>query len=261
LAVVRCAAAIVLIAAALSCERGASDVAAAAPATSKPGRALFFGRAGCTECHKLGDQGDKVRGPNLGVGDDQVRSLAWRARERRPDLTPIEYAVTSIVDPDADVAPGYARGVMRAPDTPPIALSDDDVIAIAAFLVDDPAAPLTDADLAAGRARIGKARDIRRRRVADAQLEAFLRTIPWSSGDGRRGHARYQALGCPLCHNNPNNPDVGAPELHSAGQRLGRDDLARWIVAPPKTRMPSYRDVVRALDVADLCQYLTAGDR
>jgi mono/diheme cytochrome c family protein len=100
----------------------------------REGRELFFGRAGCHTCHKIGAEGKMIIGPNLGVGDGMTAPVALRARERRPDLLPIEYVVESIVDPDAVVVSGYARGVMKRYEEPPIALTDDEIVALAAFV-------------------------------------------------------------------------------------------------------------------------------
>ncbi|MSP15749.1 MAG: hypothetical protein EXR73_03885, partial [Myxococcales bacterium] len=100
---------------------GVSPLVAARPsaqvtAARASGKALFFGRAGCVECHAAGLDGTATRGPNLGAGGGQREPVALRAGTRRPDLGAIEYVVESMIDPDADAAPGYYAGVMRAPD-------------------------------------------------------------------------------------------------------------------------------------------------
>jgi mono/diheme cytochrome c family protein len=146
--------------AASACERETS--AATDPDTSaerRRGHDLFFGRAGCYACHKVGVEGTQIRGPNLGTGDDQTEPIAARARLRRPDLVPAEYVVESILAPDAVVAPGYAPGIMQRPDQPPLSLTDDEAIALAAYLVDAPAP-----DLQAARRKIVEIRAARERR-------------------------------------------------------------------------------------------------
>jgi mono/diheme cytochrome c family protein len=116
------------------------------------GRELFFGRAGCASCHKLGTEGDKQRGPNLGVGDGQ--DLPVGQRERTPGVRGAAYVIESIVDPDRVIAPGYVSGVMRRYDRPPVSLSDEDIVALSVFL-----AGCAEADeLATARARL---RDLR----------------------------------------------------------------------------------------------------
>jgi hypothetical protein len=98
------------------------------------GRELFMGRGGCNTCHKLGEEGKFITAPNLGVGDGMAEVVGVRAKARRPELEPIEYVVESIVLPDAVVTPGYVRGIMKPYWQPPISLSDDEIIALAAFV-------------------------------------------------------------------------------------------------------------------------------
>ncbi len=139
-------------------------------AVRERGKTLFFGRAGCTMCHRVGDEGQQIVGPNLGVGDDQTAPVGVRVRH--DDLRGIEYVVESIVDPDAFVVPGYVRGVMKRYEEPPIALSDDEIVALAAFLAaQGPGAPAID-DAALGRAR---QRIAITRRAREARLDGGSR--------------------------------------------------------------------------------------
>lgn len=217
------------------------------------GEALFFGRAGCATCHMVGERGDQVRGPNLGVGGRQTEPLARRAAKRRPGARPIVHAVESILDPTALTIEGYGEGVMKPGDEPPIALTDDEVVALAAFVVGD---GLTEADLVAARAACGPAKAARRQRAADQRLEGALARVPWAAGDARAGAAVWRRLQCGLCHDNPRHPQP-APSLGGVGARLAPADIARWIIAPPLgTRMPSYADLVEGEDLAHLTAYV-----
>jgi cytochrome c oxidase cbb3-type subunit III len=56
------------------------------------GETLFWGKAGCGGCHRAGVRGGRV-GPDL--------SLAGRSRS-------LKYLRESVVDPNADISPGYA---------------------------------------------------------------------------------------------------------------------------------------------------------
>jgi mono/diheme cytochrome c family protein len=148
-------------------------VGAAAACTSEPravtdlraaGHDLFFGRAGCAACHRVGDEGTRIVGPNLGRGDGIDAPVAAR---RRTHLPPIEYVVESIVEPDAFVVPGYARGVMPRQEEPPVALTDDEIVALAVFL--SRGGPAVDeAAIAAARARIAAVRTARSARASAA---------------------------------------------------------------------------------------------
>lgn len=135
------------------------------------GESLFYGRAGCATCHRVGDVGQRWTGPNLGVdpacaGDraahvarDPVacEPLAGRVEARRPGLSAIEYVVESVLDPDRVIVPTYAPKVMKRLDQPPVSLTDDEILAIAAF-VSGGACPKQAADIAAARHFFGPCR-------------------------------------------------------------------------------------------------------
>lgn len=139
-----------------------------APATAEArGEALFFGRAGCATCHSIAARGGMQAGPNLGVAKDFPKPFAARASERRPGLTPLEYALESLVDPDAYVVATYAPGVMKRPEEPPISLSDDELVDLASFVASiGAAAPASPADRSAARARLAELRAARAARLA-----------------------------------------------------------------------------------------------
>lgn len=126
------------------------------------GEALFFERAVCFTCHRVGERGTMVVGPNLGVGDDMKEPLADRARARRPELRPTEYVIESMLDPDRVVVPSYAPGVMKSMDDLPIELSNDDLVALAAFVsAHGASSPPTPDDLERAKAYIATAREAR----------------------------------------------------------------------------------------------------
>ena len=117
---------------------------------------------GCGACHRVGDEGTRVVGPNLGAGDGMDSPVAAR---RRTTLRPIEYVVESIVDPDAYVVSGYARGVMPRQEDPPVSLSDDEIVSLAVFL--SRGGPAVDeTTVAAARASVARARAARAARLA-----------------------------------------------------------------------------------------------
>jgi hypothetical protein len=114
------------------------------------GKVLYEGRGGCITCHRIGDEGTRFSGPNLGVDPlclsdaktlterDPVACVpvGERAKLRRPELSPIEYVVESIMDPDRVTTPTYAPKVMKRLDEPPVSLSDAEILALAAFVTD-----------------------------------------------------------------------------------------------------------------------------
>lgn len=74
-----------------------------------------------------------------------------------------------------------------------------------------------------------------------------------------RGQEVYRRLGCPACHSiagvgNPRHP------LDGVGERLGTDDLMKWIIAPatmkPGVRKPPY-DGTPQDDLDAVVEYLS----
>jgi len=129
------------------------------------GEALFFERAVCFTCHSVSDKGNMIVGPNLGVSDRMEDVLAVRAKSRRPELSPIEYVVDSMLDPDAIVVPTYAPGTMKAIDDLPLGLEDREIVQIAAYVASHGAStPLTPRDLEQAQARIALSREARAER-------------------------------------------------------------------------------------------------
>ena len=219
------------------------------------GEALFFGRAGCAACHKLGARGDKVRGPNLGADEPGDLVVAQRAASRRPGLRPIEYIIESLVDPDAVIVPSYARGVMVRADEPPVSLADDDLLALAVLLSDG--GPGLDAEaLVAARARVPLARKARAARSAASRADAVLARVPWDSADTTRGQAVLARMACAGCHGDKARAKLGAPPLPDIARRLSRQQIARWVIAPPTDKMPSYAAAISVQELADLTAVL-----
>lgn len=217
--------------------RAPDDANAEVEALRERGRELFAGRALCLECHRRGPLGDKQRGPDLGEGE---RTAAYVAK--------------SIVDPEADVFPGYARGVMKPPDQPPLRLTDDEIVALALYLSGED-------DVDGARAALEPARVARAQRSEQRLVDNLMARARWSEADVARGEQLYLELRCWLCHDNKSNPETNAPCLHGIRKRLNRRQLARWIIAPPDTKMPAFGHVLEPKQVADLVVFIQETER
>jgi mono/diheme cytochrome c family protein len=222
-------------------------------ALAAQGQELFFGRAGCITCHRLGEQGDRTVGPNLGAsaaGDH----IAARARVRRPDLRPIEYIVESMLDPNAVVAPGYQPGVMRRPEDPPVSLRDDEILAVATFLARQEGVNPPETSIASARAKMAAMRRARERRVAHEHVDQACQSL-WT-GDVEQGAALYAELSCGSCHGNTGDAALAASPLQGVSQRRSLPEVARWILGPPPGRMPAYGGELTHGELAHLLAYL-----
>ena len=89
------------------------------------GRQIMETKGLCFTCHTVGRTG-ALRFPDLaGIGG--------RAAERVPGLSDIEYFAQSMYEPDAFVVPGFNPG-MPAINRPPIALTDQEILIVIAYL-------------------------------------------------------------------------------------------------------------------------------
>lgn len=87
----------------------------------KVGLQIMEGKGLCLTCHN-----GSARFPVLqGVGS--------RAGSRVPGLSDVEYLAQSLYEPDTYIVPGFAKG-MPAISKPPISLSDDEILAVIAYL-------------------------------------------------------------------------------------------------------------------------------
>jgi len=91
----------------------------------KAGKEIFEGKGLCSTCHTIGRSG-ALRFPDLaGVGS--------RAAARRPGHSDVDYLAESIYDPNLFIVQGFNPG-MPVINKPPIGLSDQEILAVIAYL-------------------------------------------------------------------------------------------------------------------------------
>jgi mono/diheme cytochrome c family protein len=92
---------------------------------ARVGRQIMEGKGLCFTCHTVGKSG-ALRFPDLdGIGA--------RAGNRIPGLSDVEYLAQSLYRPDAYIVDGFNPG-MPVVDKPPIGLTDDEILAVVAYL-------------------------------------------------------------------------------------------------------------------------------
>ncbi|MFQ5803377.1 MAG: c-type cytochrome [Candidatus Methylomirabilales bacterium] len=105
------------------------------------GREIFWGRGRCHTCHSVGSEGSAIRGPNLGepgptglpIGVRAVQRAKERSGQTGKQYTRTDYLIESMVEPKAYLVEGYS-GIMPVIYRPPIALSPDEIKAVATYL-------------------------------------------------------------------------------------------------------------------------------
>lgn len=213
------------------------------------GKGIFDGKGLCVTCHTIGQSG-ALRFPDLA-------GIATRAGEREPGKDALTYLAESLYRPEAYIVPGFNPGMPRI-DTPPIALSDDEIKAVIAYLQTlggeatitmatvlpyaEGADPTSDVDPPGG-ATAGEA-------SAAAQVAAT--TEAGAIGGGEELLTRY---GCAACH--AGQPG-GAASLAGVGARLDRAAIQRWLIAHDPPLPASYRDRVTLGDVEAMTEILAA---
>jgi mono/diheme cytochrome c family protein len=91
----------------------------------KVGREIMEGKGLCFTCHTIGKSG-ALRFPDL-------QGIATRAGTRVPGLSALDYLAQSIYEPGAYIVPGFNPG-MPVINKPPIGLSDQEILAVIAYL-------------------------------------------------------------------------------------------------------------------------------
>jgi mono/diheme cytochrome c family protein len=89
------------------------------------GRKIMEGKGLCLTCHTIGKSG-ALRFPDLD-------GVAVRAATRVPGLSAVDYLAQSIYEPNAFIVPGFNPG-MPVINKPPIGLSDQEILAVIAYL-------------------------------------------------------------------------------------------------------------------------------
>ncbi|NIL99689.1 MAG: hypothetical protein GTN89_01715 [Acidobacteria bacterium] len=90
------------------------------------GREIAEGKGLCRTCHTIGKADSALRYPDLG-------GIATRAGTRIEGMDPLTYLALSIYDPESYIVEGFAGG-MPVINEPPIALTQDEMISVIAYL-------------------------------------------------------------------------------------------------------------------------------
>lgn len=99
------------------------------------GEEIFWGKGRCSICHRIGERGYALRGPNLGESKDgPILPLRTRDRVSQLNLASMtEYLVQSIAEPAAFVVPGY-NSEMPEVFKAPISLTPSEIKAVILYL-------------------------------------------------------------------------------------------------------------------------------
>ncbi len=181
------------------------------------GKGIAQGKGTCLTCHTIGQSGGALRFPDLaGIGT--------RAATRIPGMSGVEYLAQTLYEPNAYVVEGFNPG-MPVMNKPPIQLTDDEILAVIAFLQSLGGTPTV--TMKTKHAYNGKSVDSVEQAAADVAPET-------AALDGKGLFERY---GCARCHT-PTAPGPGEVKtresLPDIGKRLNRAAILTSILDPDK---------------------------
>lgn len=187
--------------------------------------------AQCLTCHSLGPD-PKARCPNQ-------EGLGERAGQRRPGVSAAEYIIESLYDPNAFVVPGFPRNQMTPVNRPPIALSHDQILALAVYL--NSLGGVSDADFVAAAGRAQEPWRRGSRRPDEAQDHPRL---PVFAGDPKTGAEVFSRLGCLRCHRFGDEGAELCPDLTLIGVSQNPQYILEAVLDPSAVIVRGYTQTV-----------------
>ncbi len=102
---------------------------------SAAGENIFWGKGRCHVCHRIGERGYALRGPNLGEGKDgAIIGIRADQRAKKAGLkSGADYLVQSMIVPAAFIVPNYKNEMPKIYE-PPIALLSAEIKAVVLYL-------------------------------------------------------------------------------------------------------------------------------
>ncbi len=206
------------------------------------GREIFWGRGRCHTCHSVGTEGSAIRGPNLGEPGPTGLPIALRAARRAEErsqqtgkpYTPTDYLLESMVDPKAYLVEGYS-GIMPIIYRPPIALSLDEIKAVASYLQSLGG----EVDLAA----INRSPFLEQVKVA-AAAQAPQGPSLLLEGDPEAGKSLFfdpeSPAGCAKCHRVGDQGGKVGPELTTIAGAQPLEYIVESILSPSAMIVPGF---------------------
>jgi len=204
--------------------------------TAVSGEEIFWGKGACHVCHRIGERGYALRGPNLGESRDgpliPIRA-GLRARELGLDKG-VDYLAQSILQPARYVVSGY-KAEMPEVFKAPIRLYPSEIKAVIRYL-ESLGGDSTFSDV----------------QLPTSYWQGAAQTVFKLSGNvenGRRLFFDSQNVGCASCHTaldaagKKSGSQVG-PDLTSVGSIRTPQALYRKIVKPDSNVVSGYEKIL-----------------
>lgn len=174
------------------------------------GKEIFEGKGICVTCHTIGKSG-ALRFPDL-------EGIATRSASRRPGMSAVDYLAESLYEPNIFIVDGYSPG-MPAINKPPIGLTDQEILAVIAYLETlggEVTVDMTTKFVYTGGSLGGEG-------AAPAATDDVALASA-DIADSFLGESVIDLYGCTACHD-AENPPTPSPSLAGIGSRLDEDQL------------------------------------
>ncbi len=179
------------------------------------GGEIVSGKGTCLGCHTVGSDQSGLRFPDLG-------GIGTRAGSRVDGMSDVAYLAQSLYDPSAFIVDGFLPG-MPVISKPPIGLSDQEILAVIAYLQSQGGEPTVTLDTKLdGQSEAGSA----------PRATAAPATTAATVGAGLDGKGVFETFMCATCHaiDGPNR--LVGPSLYDVGNRLSRADIYESVMDP-----------------------------
>ena len=178
------------------------------------GEEIVGGKGTCLTCHTIGESGS-LRFPDLaGIGA--------RAATRIEGYSDVEYLAESLYEPDAYIVEGFLGG-MPVIHKAPIALSDQEILAVIAYLQSLGSEPT-----------VTPTTELRWQGQSDAGSAAAQATAA-PAGEPRSGQELFSAYLCNTCHKIDKPGPLVGPSLYDVGSRMSTAELYESLLEPDAT--------------------------
>jgi len=184
------------------------------------GRGIFEGKGTCIGCHTIGSS-EAGRFPDLaGIGA--------RSASRIEGLSDVEYLAESMYEPNKFIVEGFNPG-MPPVDKPPISLSQQEILAVMAYL-----------QSLGGQATVTMQTKLKYAAAIPEEVATNDAPGEQVAGEELGGEALLTAHGCVACHHFTEPGRLVGPSLFDVGKRLTRGEIYESIMDPDATIAEGY---------------------
>jgi len=185
------------------------------------GAQIVQGKGTCLACHTMsGETGGRF--PDLA-------NIGAIAGTRIEGMSDVEYLASSLYDPNGYIVEGFLPGMPQI-DEPPIDLSDDEILAVIAYLQSLGGTPTvtlaTELEWQSDEAASGGPVAAPPVNVAGASAGAI---------EEMTGRQLFETYACMTCHSIDEQMQMIGPSLHDVGRRLTRAEIYQSILEPDET--------------------------